>query len=130
MNSPATSWKLNIPALAAFAAAIAGGAIAFTKKADTSELIPIQSQVTMLAQHKADKTDLDPMREQVIMLAQKEAVGRNTLETIQKRLDKLDSNIERVVNNQDWQIQQEVKRRQWDQIPPSVTPSPTPNVNR
>lgn len=43
-------------------------------------------------------------------------------------LEKMDSRITEMQNNQSWQIQQEVKRLQWQ--PFKSEPTPSPNVNR
>lgn len=43
-------------------------------------------------------------------------------------LEKMDSRIAEMEKNQSWQIQQEIKRLQWE--PFKSEPTPSPNVNR
>lgn len=45
-------------------------------------------------------------------------------------LEKMDSRIAEMEKNQSWQIQQEVKRLQWQSFKSEPQATPSPNVNR
>lgn len=104
--SPNTKWSLTIPALVCLAGFIWACSSAFGGKADKAELAPIHEDISIL---KRDR-----------------AVDFAMQQSMLKLLEKMDARMERIENNQVWQIQESVKRWQGGNQPPASTPSPNP----
>lgn len=79
---------------------------------------------------KADKDELAPIRDEIVLLKKDRAVDFAMQQAMLKLLEKMDSRMERIENNQVWQIQESVKR--WNggtYQPPAAAPQPNP-LNR
>lgn len=76
---------------------------------------------------KADKNELSPLRDEIVSLKKDRAVDFAMQQSMIKLLEKMDARMERIENNQVWQIQESVKR--WSgnsHQPPASTPAPNP----
>lgn len=79
---------------------------------------------------KADKSELDVLRGEVNELSAKRREDFIIQKNILSLLEKMDSRMSKIEDNQSWQIQQEVKRLQWQSFKSDPQATPTPNVNR
>lgn len=84
--------------------------------------------------NKADKREVDVIRDELNELSAKrreDSVKLTNIDDFLKKMDsKLDVRMSNIEQNQQWQIQQEVKRRPWEPFKQEATPTPTPNANR
>ena len=103
MITPNTPVKITVAIVAALVSVGFGAAVAFGSKADKTELDPIRDQITSLQQHRA--------------------VDRVIQENMLKLMEKMDARMERIENNQLWQIQEDIKRRRGDYQQPPAGPS-------
>lgn len=79
---------------------------------------------------KADKSEVDSLRGELNELSAKRREDFVIQKNILSLLEKMDTRMSKIEDNQSWQIQQEVKRLQWQSFKGEPQPTPTPNVNR
>lgn len=83
---------------------------------------------------KADKKEVDgwvsSLRSDLNELSAKRREDFKIQENILRLLEKMDSRMSKIEDNQVWQIQQEVKRLQWQSFKQEPQPTPNPNVTR
>lgn len=111
MITPQTNFKVTL--------AIAGAIVLFIISATAGSVKAFGE--------KADKNELAPLREEIVSLKKDRAVDFAMQQAMLKLLEKMDSRMERIENNQVWQIQESVKR--WNgnsHQPPASTPTPNP----
>jgi len=125
------SWNLNAKQIILGFLAIISGTVgtwkAISDKADKSDVNVLTAKVSSLA----DKADVESLRKELNELDAKRREDFVLLTTIRNMVGETKSQISKIEDNQVWQIQQEVKRLQWQSFktdPPAATP-PT-NVNR
>jgi hypothetical protein len=83
---------------------------------------------------KADKREMDRelngLRGEINELSAKRREDFVIQRNILSLLEKMDSRMGKIEDNQSWQIQQEVKRLQWQTFKQEPPSNPSPNVNR
>ena len=79
---------------------------------------------------KADRRELDLIRSDINELSAKRREDFVIQKNILSLLEKMDSRMGKIEDNQSWQIQQEVKRLQWQTFKQDPQATPSPNVNR
>lgn len=76
---------------------------------------------------KADKVQIDPIWEEIHVIKRNREVDLTIQQNMLKLMEKMDARLERIENNQVWQIQESVKRWQGSPQPPASTPAPSVN---
>lgn len=79
---------------------------------------------------KADKGEVELLRVAITEISAKQREDNVIQKNILSLLEKMDARMGKIEDNQSWQIQQEVKRLQWQSFKQEPQPSPQNNVNR
>lgn len=96
-----------------------------SEKADQKEMESLAIKVSTLA----DKKDVESLRNDLNELSAKRREDFVMLKNILTMAEKTDSRIGKMEDNQAWQIQQEVKRLQWQNFKADPQVPPPSNVN-
>lgn len=74
---------------------------------------------------KADKVQISPIWDEIHVIKRNREVDLTIQQNMLKLMEKMDARLERIENNQVWQIQESVKR--WQGNDQYTTPHPSPN---
>lgn len=99
---------------------------ALGEKADQSTV----SAIAVVVGGKADKQEVENLREYFYELSAKRREDSVKLQGILDVLQEVRAKMADIQKDQKWQIEQEVKRLQWQSFKQEPPPSPTPNVHR
>lgn len=99
---------------------------AISEKADKTEVQSLADKVPSLA----DKRDVESLRNELNELSAKRREDFVMLKNILTMAEKTDARMVSIENNQTWQIQQEVKRLQWQSFKGEPPATPPANTNR
>lgn len=123
-------WQFTAKQIILGALAIITGTVgtwkAIADKADKSEVDAVTLKVSGLA----DKTDVENLRKELNELSAKRREDFVMLKNILATTEQTNAKIGKIEDNQVWQIQQEVKRLQWQSFKTDPPATPPTNVNR
>lgn len=99
---------------------------ALGEKADKASVLAVSAVLA----DKADKKEVDELRDGLFELSAKRREDSVKLDGIRDALNDVKNGIADLKKDQQWQVQQEMKRLQWQSFKQEPVPTPTPNVNR
>lgn len=99
---------------------------ALGEKADQSTV----NTISVVVGEKADKKEVENLREYFYELSAKRREDSVKLESIYNKIQDVNTKISDIQKDQKWQIEQEVKRLQWQSFKQEPAPTPTPNAHR
>jgi len=99
---------------------------AISDKADKREV----DNLTLIVSAKSEKKEVDDLRNDLYELSAKRREDFVMLKNILTTTEQTNAKIGKIEDNQTWQIQQEVKRLQWQSFKTDPPATPPANVNR